>query len=250
MRGRRTVAAARTATPTPSVDDHINSVPSSKTLAEQAYVQLRADIQSGALLPGAKLSTTAMKERFGLSLSTVREALTRLVGDAFVTIEGQRGFRVAPISLSDLRDLVALRKLVEGEALARSIERGDDGWEGGIVRAFHELGRIEARLSAVVASRHEAEITELGSIWEERNARFHMSLIAACESPRLMKLYGELYDQTARYRQVSFTNRGRVLQSIDDEHLAIFEAVMARDIPTAQGAAARHLESILSYFEP
>lgn len=250
MRGRSIVAAARKATPTKRAAERPRPPPSSKTLAEQAYVQLRADIQSGALLPGAKLSTTAMKERFGLSLSTVREALTRLVGDALVTIEGQRGFRVAPVSLSDLRDLIALRKFVEEEALERSIERGDDDWEGGIVRAFHELERIETRLSAAVASRQEAEIMELGGIWEERNARFHMSLITACGSPRLMKLYGELYDQTARYRQVSFKNRGLVLQSIDDEHRAIFEAVMARDVLAAQEAAARHLESIFDYFEP
>lgn len=241
---------AKTATPTLSSRGGADAFSGTKTLAEQAYVQLRADIQSGALLPGAKLSTTAMKLRFGLSLSTVREALTRLVGDTLVTIEGQRGFRVAPVSLSDLRDLIALRKLVEGEALARSMVRGDDGWEGGIVRAFHELERIESRLSAAVASQYDADITELSAIWEERNARFHMSLIAACESPRLVKLYGELYDQTARYRQVSFQHRGQVLQSIDDEHRAIFEAVMARDVCAAQAAAGRHLESIFGYFEP
>lgn len=223
---------------------------SPKTLSEQAYVQLRSEIQSGALLPGAKLSTTAMKQRFGLSLSTVREALTRLLGDALVTLEGQRGFRVAPVSLFDLHDLLAVRRLVEGEALARSIERGDDGWEGGVVSAYHELQRIEERLSVTIGAAGEADIARLGQIWEERNARFHMSLIAACQSPRLLRLYGELYDQTARYRQVSFVSKGLVLQSVDDEHRALFEAVMERNVVAAQQAAARHLESILNYFEP
>lgn len=221
-----------------------------RTLAEHAYAALREDIQAGRLAPGTKLRTSVLKARFGVSQGTIREALTRLVGDALVTLEEQRGFRVAPVSATDLHDLIELRKLVEGEGLARSIRLGDDSWEGAVAGVFHELQRVEARLATAIKSGDKAAIAATSTVWEEINARFHLSVISACGSPRLLKLYADLYDQTARYRTVRFLHHGHTLRSVDDEHRAIFDAVLARDVAAAQAASAQHLQQILDFFEP
>ena len=53
----------------------------------------------------------------------------RLVSERLVTLVGQRGFRVAPLSAYDVEDTMATRLVIEGEALTRSIERGDMAWE-------------------------------------------------------------------------------------------------------------------------
>ena len=55
---------------------------------------------------------------------------------------GQRGFRVAPLTIGDVVDTVETRLVIEREALARSIEHGDIEWETGVVAAFHTLSRI------------------------------------------------------------------------------------------------------------
>ena len=52
----------------------------------------------------------------------------RLVSERLVTLVGQRGFRVAPLSAYDVEDTMATRLVIEGEALTRSIERGDMAW--------------------------------------------------------------------------------------------------------------------------
>ena len=91
-----------------------------RTLVEQAYASLRREILDGALEPGAKLRTEELRQRYGIGASTVRESLTRLLGEALVTAEGQRGFRVAPISLDDFSDLTNVRKMIETEALRLS----------------------------------------------------------------------------------------------------------------------------------
>src|ERR1700684_2241374 len=91
-----------------------------RTLVETAYETLRHEILQGAFRPGAKLRTEELRERYEVSGSTIREALTRLLGEALVTSEGQRGFRVAPASLDDFRDLTAVRKLIETEALRQA----------------------------------------------------------------------------------------------------------------------------------
>src|SRR3546814_18249404 len=66
-----------------------------------------------------------LKEIYGASYSTLREALSSLVAEQLVVAEGQRGFRVASISAADLLDLTDARVLLEREAVrrARSEER-------------------------------------------------------------------------------------------------------------------------------
>jgi len=225
----------------------IGSQPVLATLSDQAYGRLRTEIQDGTLLPGTKLATNALKDRLGVSLSTVREALARLAGDALVTWEGQKGFRVAPISMPDLYDLLAMRKLIEGEALEQSVLSGDDAWEGRVVGAFHELQKVEARLKAVIAERNGAATIDIGAVWERKNDQFHMSLISACPSPRLHKSFQELYSQTSRYRRVTLLNHGGLMKPVDEEHKDLFDAAMARDVAALRAAASRHMDGILDH---
>src|ERR1700682_6076996 len=76
----------------------------SRTLIERAYAQLRDDIIEGRLAPGEKLRFDTLKAHYQVGAGTLREAITRLVSDALVVAEGQRGFRVAPMALEDLQD--------------------------------------------------------------------------------------------------------------------------------------------------
>lgn len=113
-----------------------------RTLIETAYATLRGEIIDGTLEPGAKLRTEELRARYDVSGSTIREALTRLLGEALVTSEGQRGFRVAPASLEDFRDLTEVRKLIETTALRQAIEVGDETWESEIVAAYYRLSKL------------------------------------------------------------------------------------------------------------
>ena len=65
-----------------------------RTLAATAFERLRADILSCKLAPGSKLPFDRLKEDYGVGLSPLREALSRLATSGLVTMEGQRGFRV------------------------------------------------------------------------------------------------------------------------------------------------------------
>ena len=110
-----------------------------RTLIETAYANLRNEIVDGTFEPGAKLRTEELRGRYDVSGSTIREALTRLMGEALVTTEGQRGFRVAPATVEDFRDLTEVRKLIEIEALRQAIAVGGEAWEG-----RHRRGLLQA----------------------------------------------------------------------------------------------------------
>lgn len=207
-----------------------------RTLVEYAYEAIRQDILSGVLPPGEKLRVEVLKEHYQVGSSTLREALTLLVSDALVRSEGQRGFRVTPISMDDLRDITEMRKMLETKALRSSIERGDDNWEAALVAAWHRLSKVEERIYE--------DPQGLSSEWEERNRAFHEALIGACESRWLRHFRDILYHQSERYRRIALVGR-TLARNVHEEHRAIFEATLARDADAACHHTAVHIDRTL-----
>ena len=124
----------------PSGDQPLSA---SRTLIERAYEQLRDDIVDGHLPPDEKLRVEHLKARYGVSAGTLREAITRLVSDALVITEGQRGFRVAPIAVADLQDLTNLRVHIEIDALRQSMRQGGADWRQRVQAAYLDMSQLE-----------------------------------------------------------------------------------------------------------
>src|SRR3954451_12922901 len=84
-----------------------------EAVGDDGYRRIRADIVFGRLRPGQKLKLETLRESYGVSVSTLREILSRLTADGFVIAEGKRGFEVAPVSSGNLKELAELRLLLE-----------------------------------------------------------------------------------------------------------------------------------------
>ncbi len=203
-----------------------------KTLVESAYRSLRRDIIEGRLPPGEKLRIEHIKDNYGVGAGTLREALSLLISDALVVSQGQRGFRVAPVSLADFGDITETRVMLECEALRQSIALGNDVWEGELLAAFHRLSKAEEKL-ADSGNREE---------WEERNRTFHEVLIAACPSTWIKHFLSILYHQAERYRRLSLQQK-TIPRDIHAEHEALFKAVLGRDSELACKILAEHIRS-------
>lgn len=211
----------------------IEKVPSTKTLIEHVYHQLKSDIVNLRLRPGAKLPIEELRARYSVSSSTIREALLLLVAEVLVTAEGQRGFHVAPASPDDFREITRLRKLMESLALRESIAKGDDNWESGVVAAFHKLNLIDLR------AMRKSE--ELAKEWDGRNHAFHEALVAACESYWVRHFRRILYQSSARYRRMSL-QIVNVRPGVRQEHKAIMDAALARNADLACKLSDEHIE--------
>lgn len=195
-----------------------------RTLIEDAYVQLRDDVVEGRLVPGSKLRIEHLKGRYGVGSATLREAITRLAGDALIVSEGQRGFWVAPISVKDLDDLTRMRIHIEVDALRQSIRNADDGWRERVRDAYQRMTAVERPI--VPGQRKQ---------WEMLNTQFHEALISGCGSvwtPRILRV---LSRQAERYRHLAIhlPNSGR---DVHAEHALIFDAAMSG--AEARGALA------------
>ena len=206
-----------------------------KTLVEGAYQRLRRDIIEGVHPPGEKLRVEHLKDQYDVGAGTLREALLLLVTDALVVAQGQRGFRVAPISIEDFEDITRTRILLETEALRQSIALGGEDWEAGIVAAFHRLSRAEQKLGG-----QEDYVHTAAEDWEKRNRAFHDALIAASPSRWIRHFQNILYQQSERYRRISLFRRP-IPRDVHAEHEALFDATLARDADRATAILAEHI---------
>ena len=196
----------------------------SRLLRETVYEQLRAEMISCKLAPGTEIREAELAARFDMSKSPVRDALMRLEREGLVITLPRQGYRVAPVSLTDVLDMFHLRAALERACMERivlyasdeqlvaldSFRRFDPGaWNGGFVafnRAFHR------------------RIAELGG-----NARMRDQL-------------NDLIDLMERAVQVSVASiKKGDPQALVNQHVEIIDALQARAVKRAQRLAEQHI---------
>jgi DNA-binding GntR family transcriptional regulator len=203
----------------------------SRTLIEQTYAELRNDIIEGRLEPGSKLPIEHLRVQYNVGAGTLREAITRLASDALVTTEGQRGFRVAPITLDELEDITRLRVHIEIDALRLSIRNGGERWRAGLRQSYEAISAVEQP----IAPAHRRQ-------WETLNVRFHEALLNGHESPWTQKVLGLLARHGERYRRYAMGLPGSV-RDVHAEHTEIFEQALAGHEARAALALEAHIRA-------
>jgi DNA-binding GntR family transcriptional regulator len=206
------------------------------TGARFAYETLRDDILSLELAPGQLLDETTFADRFGMSRSPVREAFIRLAGEGMVVTLANRSTIVAPI------DLQSFPKYVEALEIAQRMN----------TRLAAEL-RTEADLTRITAAQRafESSVTRGDHLeMSEANKLFHMAIAEAGRNPYLTGFYERLLDQGRRMLHLHFdylerTHDGNLLT---DDHVAMIEAIRARDVDRADALAQAHTRQFRDNF--
>ena len=205
----------------------------SRSMTQDVYERLRADILACRMIPGSKLRINELCMSLGgVSLGAVREALSRLAADGLVMSEPQRGFTVAPVSARDLEALTVARIKVEDWCLRAAIARGGVRWEAGITSAFRKLSQTPYHA--------EGDPALLADAWVAAHGAFHTALVAAADNSWLLRIREHLYQQSERYRRLSVPAEP-LRRDVEGEHLAIMEAALARDADFATAKLAEHL---------
>ena len=219
-----------------------------RSLAEDVYEAVRADILFGRRLPGSRIQLRDLADEHAVSLSVVREAVTRLASEGLVDATPQRGFHVRSLSLEDLRDLTWVRIQVETLALRESITNGDVDWEADLVSAHHRL----------TATPTHFEDGTPNVQWMAVHGAYHTALCAGAGSVTLERIRRQLFDASELYRYWSATLPTRTVhRNVAEEHRQICEAALARDADRAVelmtahlDLTARQLEAVMDATEP
>jgi GntR family carbon starvation induced transcriptional regulator len=195
---------------------------------------LRDEIRLGSLQPGQQIDLGQVRARYGVSLTVVREAVTRLVSERLVKIIPQRGFFVRPLSAEDLMDITRVRIQIESVTVRESVTVGDLSWEAELVSAHHRLAGMRGRGEEGVPSLEAMKAHD----------DFHAALSAACTSPLLKEIREQLFRSSELYRywsalpSVSKSTRRRVAT----EHSQLVEAALAHDADRAVEITVAHIQ--------
>lgn len=201
------------------------------TRTETVYDRLRADLLTGRIPPGTKLKLVALAGDHSVSMSVIREALSRLSAEGLVVATPQRGFRVISLTDGDLLDLTATRIGIECLAARQATERGDLGWETSVVATCHALDRTPMVLP-------DGSVNE---DWLRCHRDFHYALLAGCGSPRLQSIATALRDESELYRVWSQTI-AHDRRDVAAEHRRLADLAVARDADGLAEALAAHIQ--------
>jgi DNA-binding GntR family transcriptional regulator len=206
-----------------------------RTLVDDVYSVMKDDICTGRRAPGERLHLSQIARERNVSLSVVREAVTRLAAERLVQSRSQQGFTVWPLSVPDLLDLTRVRIEIETLTLRDSLANGDLAWEAEVIAAHHRLLGATSAPGGPSASPNYA--------WMRAHSEFHAALAAACTSPLLRQLRQQLSDSAELYRHWSaYLTKPKHKRNIAKEHRALRDAAVAHDVEVGIQLITSHIQ--------
>lgn len=184
---------------------------------------LRAAIVDGRLPCGTALRQQDLADLFGVSRMPVREALRQLEAQELLTVTTHKGAVVAPLIQGDATETYELRILLEAEAMRQSIPL--------LTAADHAQA-----VSFIEELEAQRDYTEIGRL----NRLFHMALYGKAPNQRLLRLVEDGLNEEERFLRFNLEAMGLGKLSQDD-HRAMLQAVVERDIELAITLLKQHL---------
>jgi DNA-binding GntR family transcriptional regulator len=183
-------------------------------LRQQVYEEIKHDIITCKLAPGEPLSENQFIDRFQVSKTPIREALTLLVQDGLVEYTPNRGFMVTNVSVSDIQEIFEARIFFESEIFRLAVKKITDAE----IEALEKQNIVEGDINS----------PEYVDTFMESNRKFHVALAAAGGNSRLLWYYETLMNEEQRlfYMDMSLHHRGF---RWGHGHEAIIQALRSRD---------------------
>ena len=195
---------------------------------------LKMDIYSTA--EPVMLDERALSERLGVSRTPIREAIAMLEQDGFVKTVPRRGIIVVRRSKSEIVDMIRAWAALESMA-ARLITTTARKRDITALRDFFKDFNLKDRLP-------QDHVEE----YSKANIAFHQALISLSESPVLVDMTNDILLHVRGYRQLTIGRTDRTATSLP-EHMAIIEALEARDTELAEKRARDHTLGLAAYVE-
>lgn len=202
--------------------------------AQAAYEAIRQRIVAGEYYPSQRLVEAQLAQSLGLSRHNVRTALDRLHLDGLVRLEPNRGATVATLSLEEALDILRAREALETEAALLAARRVTD--------------EQVATLASHVERMRRALADSEWDVYSATNVLFHQTIYEASGNRTIPDLIKTLRLRLARLQLRTILIPGRSDRSLA-EHVAIYEALRARDAEAAADAARAHVSSLREAIE-
>ena len=200
-----------------------------ENLSARVYNQIKHLILCNEIMPGQKLHHQDLSERLGVSRTPVREALTRLVQEGYVSFLPNRGFTCKEIRIQEAEELYELREALEAFAVERATARLTDDAIDQLRNRMNSYGRDVQKRFSRERLVYDQDV-HLAIVQLAGNETLTNTLSHVFERIVLKRRTDGLYDQA----------RGRAAHQ---EHLQLLEAMERRDVASAVALVRQHIQA-------
>jgi len=199
------------------------------SLTDDVFTQLKGQILQAKRPPGDVLYEAALAEEFGVSKTPVREALRLLSQTGWVVVLPRKGYLVRPVELRDVRDIFAIRKMIEPTLAAEAAKQA----------AVDQIDGLQDLLDRQRRADHDLE----GALGAAR--LFHLALADIAGSHRVHTILEDLVDEVRRLHYLLPNVEGHITSSEEIRaHEQILEAVRDKDSERAAKLTLEHLNEV------
>lgn len=206
------------------------STDESAPVAADLTQQIRDAILRGDFVPHQRLIEADLSERFTATRAAVRTALLNLANEGLVERLPNRGARVRAISVAEAVEIVEVRVGLESLCARKAAENADDD-------AIADLRGLRV---AIVDAVERGDLLEYSRLNQEMDRQVR-DLSGHATATQLLE---RLRAQSARHQFRLAFHPGRAGQSAP-EHIAIIDAIIAKDPDAAEAATRAHLQGIV-----
>ena len=209
------------------------------TLGAQVLVHLRAQLITGLLAPGDKLSLRSLALQLGVSMQPVRDAVSRLVAERALEVAPKRSVQVPLMRLAQFKELTTLRLGIEGFAAEQAAHR-----HGGAERAT--LRRHEAAFRR--QSHRRTPDIDAAIV---ANAKLHFAIYRAAGMPALVPIIEGLWLRIGPVLNLDMRGgTGRLTSGVAMNcHAALLAAIKRGDAASARDALLEDIRSTAEFIE-
>jgi DNA-binding GntR family transcriptional regulator len=198
-----------------------------RSLADQVYEQLRADIVSGRIPSSEKLVELDIAERMGTSQGTIREALHRLECDGLVDRQAHRATYVTDIVIDEMVEYFAVRSLIESFAIRRAMK----------AVTTEQCQQLDALIEHMAEAGRQQDMETL----VQHDMKFHQSICTWANSPVLLNAWTPLFLQIQRFIIQTHPKVFVPLTAIAETHRPVMRAIRSGDPEVAARAIQDHV---------
>ena len=203
--------------------------PRIENLSGQVYNQIKNLILCNEILPGQKLHHQELSERLGVSRTPVREALTRLAQERYVSLLPNRGFTCKEIRLQEADDLYQLREALEAFAVEKAAENMTQA----------SLADLSAKISAY-GKDVQKRFTRARLVYDQT---IHLEIARLSGNEILTKTLEQVFERIIFKRRTdSLYDPARGLAA-HQEHLKLLQAMKKRNTQDAIKLVRAHIRA-------
>lgn len=200
-----------------------------ENLSAQVYNQIKNLILCNEVLPGQKLHHQELSERLGVSRTPVREALTRLVQEGYVSLLPNRGFICKEIRLQEAAELYDVREALEALAVEKAIERTTDA----------ALAELSAKMN-LYGDDVQKRFTRERLIYDQD---VHLEIARLAGNETLIKTLAQVFERIILKRKTDGLYDPARGVTAHQEHLRLLEAMKKRRVEEAVRIVRAHINA-------